>query len=283
MWYIPNANFPSATGRDGGLPKPVQLPFTNGCTGFMKTIRQGVVYSSTDGGVWIITRQLTNEFFSQTAQDTLKDKVISGMAIDKHQRLFIAYGNEDLSIYDQIVGMWINKWEFPTANIGLLASLDGEIAFQDDERIWLADPEIFYDDLAGEKNGIQLDITFSSFQFANVRGLKSVWEMQLVGDYKGPHNLNAVISYPDDDPDNPTVFPDPDDGPYTPDPSLPYLMAINPMIEQASSYGLRVFADFEGIEEPGDSFELELISCEVGMDTSVGINKMPDSQRIPGV
>jgi hypothetical protein len=106
--------------------------------------------------------------------------------------------------------------------------------------------------------------------------------MQLIGAYKGPHNLNAVLSYPDDDPDNPTVFPDPADSPYTPDPTAPYLIAINPMVEQASSYGVRVFADFDGIEEPGNSFELELVSAEVGVDSGSGLDKMRDSRRIVG-
>jgi hypothetical protein len=283
MWLVPNANFPNATGRDGTLPRPVQLPFTNGCTGFMKTIRKGVVYSSTDGGVWIVTRQLTNEFFSQTAQDTFGTIPITGMTVDKHQRLHVATGTNRISVYDQIIEMWINKWELPSSFVGLLSTLNGEVAFQDNNRVWLSDPSIFYDDLAGTKVGIPLDITFSSFQFFNVRGLKAVWEMQLIGDYKGPHNLNAVISYPDDDPNNPTVFPDPADGPYTPDPSEPYLMAINPMIIEASSFGLRVFADFNGIAEPGDSFELEVISCETGMDPAVGLNPTLDNQRITGV
>lgn len=282
MWLLPSANFPNATGREGGIPRPVQLPFTNGCTGFMKTLRQGVAYSSTDGGVWLVTRQLTNEFFSQTAQDTLGQIPITGMTIDKHQRLIVANGTSRLAVYDQIVGMWYNDWSLPTSNAKFLSTLDGEPVFQDNSHVWLHDPQSFADDLAGTPVGVPIDVTFSSFQFANVRGLKSVWEMQIVGDYKGVHHLNAVISYPDDDPANPTVFPDPADGPYTPDPSLPYLMAINPMIEQASSYGLRVFADFDGIVNPGNSFELEVISCEVGIDSATGLDKTPDSQRIVG-
>ncbi len=206
------------------------------------------------------------------------------MTIDKHQRLIVANGTSRLAVFDQIVGMWINDWSLPTSNAHFLATLNGEPVFQDNSHVWLYSPSIFYDELDGVKVGIPLDVTFSSFQFSNVGGLKCVWEFKLIGDYKGPHHLNAILSYPDDDQQGPDTFPDPADGPFTPDPSKPYLYAINPQTnEEASSYGLRVFADFDGIEVPGDSFELEVISVEVGVDSSVGLSKLPDNMRIVGI
>lgn len=281
IWYIPAATFPDATGRNGALPTPVELPFTNGCTGFAVTMKDGVAYSSTAGGVWFITRALANVWLSHPVQDTLAGLTVTGMEVDAKQRLHVATGTQVWMVYDQVVQEWY-RWAPATNNAILPAVLDGEVCFQGLSAVWLYDPSIFYDDVATVVVPVALDVTIAAMNFGNVRGLKAVWEMQIVGEYKAPHNLNAVLSYPDDDPDNPTVFPAPEDAPYTPDPDAPYLMAINPMIEQAASYGLRVFADFEGITEPGDSFELELIGCEVGLDSTSGIDKRPDSSRIPG-
>lgn len=282
IWYIPSTTFPNATGRNGSLPAPVQLPFTNGCTGHAITLHAGVAYSSTAGGVWLITRSLENRWLSQQVQDKMELLPITGMAVDKRQRLHVSTLGSLWFVYDQVVQNW-SWWNPPTSGAHFPTILDGEVAFEDNSHVWLYDPETFCDHLEETLVGIDMDITIASIQFSNVRGLKSVWEMQIVGTYKGEHHINAVLSYPDDDPDNPTVFPDPADGPYTPDPDLPYLLAINPMIEQASSYGLRIFADFDGIETPGDSFELELVSCEVGLDSSVGVNKFPDNRRLSGV
>ncbi len=282
MWYIPTANFPNATGREGTIPRPVQLPFNNGCTGHMVTLRSGVAYSSTAGGVWIITRDLQNKWFSHPVQDTLESETITSMTIDKRQRLVVATATHSLVVYDQVLEMWYNDWRLPTTSARLLSTLDGEVVFQDDNRVWQHDPTTFVDNLNGSLTGIPIDLTLSSFNFGNIRSVKALWALQIIGDYKGPLNMNAVISYPDDDPNNPTIFPDPSLGPYTPDPTLPYLMEINPMLESASSYGLRIFQDFAGIVTPGETSEIELFACEVGVDGPTGLNKMPDSQRIIG-
>jgi hypothetical protein len=221
-----------------------------------------------------------NAWLSQSIQDTVDATTpITAMTIDEKQRLHVAYGVGYLSVYDQVVQMWSSRWTLPLSSAEFLATVGGQVALQEQNRVWLADPLTFVDSLTGSPVAISLDIQTDAINFQNVRGLKAVWEMQLVGNYKGPHKLNAVISYPDDDPDNPTTF-----GPYTPDPSLPYLLAINPMIEQASAYAVRVFASFEGIDVQtiGDTFELEIISCEVGLDSTVGLNKFPNSRRIEG-
>jgi hypothetical protein len=60
-----------------------------------------------------------------------------------------------------------------------------------------------------------------------------------------------------------------------------YLWAINPAIEEAGQYVLRVFASYENfVDPPGNSFALELISCQVGVDTKQGLFKRPVGQRI---
>jgi hypothetical protein len=98
--------------------------------------------------------------------------------------------------------------------------------------------------------------------------------MQITGTYRGPHQLNAVISYTDDTGQTPTTF-----GPFTPSSTAPYVYEINPKVEEASSYLVRVYGTPTGST---NSFSLELIGCEVGVDTRQGVFKGPDSSRIAG-
>ena len=273
-WYIPSADFPGNNGKGGVLPTPVRLPFTNGGTGFAKTLRTGVAYTSTAGGVWLVNRALENKWLSQPIQDSLGEIPVTGLAVDKHQRLHVATGTSLWFVYDQVVETWY-LWNLATARAFLPAILEGEAVFEDDNHVWLYSPAIFADMLEDDPQPVAPDVTFASFNFKNVRGVKRLWEAQLCGQWKGPHRLNGVLSYPDDDADNPTTL-----GPYTPDPDAEYLIAFNPLIEEATSFGLRLFVDFVGVETPGNSAEWELVSCEVGVDSGQGVYKMPDNRRM---
>lgn len=275
-WYIPAAQFPDNTGKNGTLPTPLALPFPNGCTGFAATVNAGtpgagVAYSSTAGGIWLIDRSLRNTYLSQPMQDELQLGV-TGLAVDGQQRLLVATGSTDLFVYDQLPQAWYH-WRLPTA-AQLITNRSGRAVYQDSSLVSVYTPDN-YTDRVPTASGIAPDVTLALSEFGNVRGLKSVWACNIVGEYRGPHNLNAVISYPDE-PDEPdTTF-----GPFPADPGEPYIFEINPMIEESTSYGLRVFVDFAGVGTPGNSMALELLSFEVGIEPN--LSKVRDSQRIPG-
>ena len=271
IWYIPKVNFPNDA--KGILPTPVQLPFPVGSkNGFAVTIglSTGVAYDSTAGGVWIITRSLENDWLSEPVQDSLTNDV-TGLAIDKDQRLVIQQANSPtLCIWSTILKTWF-LWNEPTQGL-LLTTYQGQAAYQDTGTVNVITPGQVADLIAGTTYGIAPDITFASIAFSTQRSTKMVWELQAIGEYLGPHRLNIVLSYPD------TTEPDTVFKPFIPDPTKPYVVPFNPMVEEATNYGLRIYADFVGVGSPGRSFTLELIGAEVGVERS-GINKLPDSYR----
>lgn len=270
-WYIPAAQFPAANGQ-GSLPTPQPLPFPNGCTGHALTMNAGTpgagaVYSSTAGGVWMIDRSLRNVYLSQPEADLQFG--ISSMTVDGKQRLLVATDSTDLFVYDQLPQAWYH-WRLPTAG-KLLTTRDGNAVYQDSSFVSVYTPGD-YTDMVPSATGIAPDVTLSLSEFGNVRGLKCVWACNIVGEYRGPHNLNAVMSYPDEDePD--TTF-----GPFPADPDEPYIHEINPMVEETTSYGVRVFVDFAGVPIPGNSMALELLSFEVGIQPNLA--QVRDGQRI---
>lgn len=268
VWYIPTAQFPDATGANGTLPTPVRLPFQNGSVaGFAQTIREGVAYDSTAGGLWLITRNLDNVWLSHDVLDTLATPII-GLALDKAQRLFVIQESGPIMVYDGIPAAWYT-WDAPTSGV-LISTYMGQACYQDAATVNVVVPGQVADVVAGVTYGIAPDITLAPMNPGNIRGLKRVWEIQAVGSWLGPHRLNAILSYPEDVNTPPTV--------YEPFPYLTagaYVVPMNPLQEESSQYGLRLYADFVGISEPGLTFALELISIQVGMDQAVGLAKLP--------
>ena len=269
MWYIPAARFPDNTGSGGSLPTPNLLPFPNGCTGFSATIDIGTAYSSTAGGVWLVTRDLKNVWLSEPVKDSLTGS-ITDIQVDTLQRLVVANGTSTLFVYDPIPRMWYT-WTVPNPVIKLTTWL-GTITYQDASAVMQQAAGTYHDTTGSGAAPYCPDITLALLLFAQARAVKQCWGLQLVGTYQGPHSLNAVISYPDDPGEAPTSF-----GPFVPDPSAPYVYEINPKVEEASSYLVRVFGT---PTSTGNSFSLELIGAEVGADGKQGTFKVPPSSRI---
>lgn len=285
IWFIPAVQFPDATGANGTLPTPQPLPFRNGCTGHAVTVKAGVAYSSTAGGVWLINRALQNLYLSQPMQDDLEPRTITGLTVDGKQRLVVATGSSDLFVFDELSQAWL-KWTLLTAPAALVTTWLKNATIQDTSRVRSVEPAngTFVDDTDGAQTGIAPDITLALTALGTAKGLKRVWAINLTGDIAGggsdrTFNLRATLSYPDDSDEPPTSF-----GPYVIDagsPSnLPINLEINPKIEEATSFVLRVFADFAGVGTLGASYSLELISVEAGIDQTLA--KRPVSQRLPG-
>jgi len=271
MWYMPAQGFPNSTGTAGSFPLAAPLPFPNGCTGHMVTSHIGTVYSSTAGGCWVVTRDLQNKWLSEPIKDQLGP--VTGIAVDQNQRIAVTDGGTVLYVYDPIPMAWY-AWQMPS-NVQKLSTFMGQFCYQDSNNVLQQVPGQYLDTFSGGNHPITPDLTLAGITFGQVRSVKRCWEMQLIGTYQGPHNINAVMTYPDDTGFAPTTF-----GPAPVSSSAPYLIAINPKNEEAGQYGLRVFASFEGVNTPGNSFSLEMISASVGLNRGAGQYKLPAGQRV---
>lgn len=275
IWYIPvdGQELPNATLTSGALPTPVPLRFPNGSVnGICKTIRNGVAYDSTAGGVWLITPTLDNQWLGHAVRDTLTN-TITGMALDKNQRLFIQQADSSqLHVFDGVPAAFY-QWNLPTAP-RLIASYLGEVAYQDTSTVNLVDPNAVADHINGTIYGFAPDITLAPLGFGSIRGVHRVWKFQVIGQYLGAHRLNVALSYPQDTRPGMT-YP-----PFIPDPTKPYLYEFRPRFVEASLYGLRIWGDFTGLGTPGASFSLEMIGVEVGVDPG-RFKQLPASSRLP--
>lgn len=272
VWQIPAVVLPDATGRNGTLPTPIQLPFNVPCTGYAVAMSSAVAFSSSSRGasVWAINRSLQLVALSQQIQDSLM--AVTGLAVDSDQRLHVATGTNSSFVYDEVVDCWTEH--VLTTATELVALSGGEASYQDAGGVVVYDPTVFRDIGLSSDSPVALDVELSSINLSSVRALKSVTEFALSGEYKGPHRITIYVSYPDEVGEPTTQC-----GPYTPDPSNPYVIQFNAMVEDATSYGLRFVVDFVGVETPGDSCELEVVTLEAGFDSKAGAAQLPDSSR----
>ncbi len=215
---------------------------------------------------------MTNDFFSEDVRDDLTGASnVTGLVVDGQQRVYIAtedlLGNR-LFVFDDVSKTWW-RWDLPSAPL-LLATYRGLPVYQDDLFIMQQVSAAHFDNRDGTISPVPMTIEFSSLNFAGIRSFKRCWSMQITGKVKGSCTIHATISYPDELELDPTSFSF--DAQESPPP-----FEINPEEETASTYGLTLSTSFEGVENPGDSFEWEAISCEIGLEP--GINRVPNVQR----
>lgn len=266
--YLAPSTLPDATLRNGALPSLITLPFPNGCTGQAITVRAGVAYGSTAGGVWLITRQLTNHWLSQPLQNDIGTVV--AMAVDDRQRLFVADGAAHLFVYDMVSLIWA-RYDIPSAT-SLLTNYQGVMSYQDTGFV-LRQGTGFADVRGAGLVAIPMQFNLDSISFGTIRNWKRLWALQLVGKYLGPHNLHVELTSPDMYGDPTSTYD------FTPSPSKPYVYEFNPLDEEASTWQLLVATNFDGIATPGNSCVIELIGAELGVEG--GISRVNATSRVP--
>lgn len=277
VWRVGLAELPNATLTSGAMPTPVRVPLAAGCSGFAIAMPDFVAYSSSVNGgrqVWAIARNLQAAYLSEPIEDEIANP-ISGLAVDGQQRLLVTTGSDThIRVFDPVPREWY-VWRMPTAP-DLIANYLGQPTYQDGALV-LQQTEAGFTDVYGAfQTPVALDVTLASLSFAAVRAVKRLWEAQIIGRRNGACNINAEISYPDDAPGETTTF-----GP-TLLTNQPLLLAINPMIEQASTFGIRIFGSYEGVAVPGRCFSLEMLSCEVGLAGRMGVGRLPNGFRLVG-
>lgn len=265
VWYLPQSNNLPTPVPDPAddLPTPVPTPFTNGCTGFVRTLKTGVAYStranrpgaSQADELWFVTRNLENVWLGQSVQGLLTS--ITGLSLDNAQRLFVSTGTAAMFVYDQLPGAWY-EWH-PPSNTTLVTEWNGTIVYRSGSFVNVLDETASVDTVGGVITAIAPDVTFANINPTKVRHFMCCWAFQVMGQYLGPHHENVILSYPDEAGQEDTVF-----APFLPDPTLPYLAEFNPMCIDASTFKVRIFVDFNGLT-PGPSAKFEFLNMEVGV------------------
>jgi len=206
LWGVPLGNLPNANLTAGEVPTAEQVPFTTGATGPAIMTPLGAVYGA-PSGIWSMDRGLESKFAGAPVLDEVSSSARpTGIAVDSSQRLHFTMSTDGLPrsgsalaetlVYDLVSGCWY-KWQPPTTP-AFATSWRGQYAYVDFEstQVWMEDdPKTStYSD---NGQAIISSFTIASLNFDNVNGYRCVWQMQIFGEWKGPHMLSVAVAYDD--------------------------------------------------------------------------------------
>lgn len=269
VWYLPRTSLPDATGNGGTIPEPVQLPFVQGCTGAMAVVRDGVVYASSGGGVWMITRALENRWLGEAAADDLAGAITS-ITVDAAQRIHVLCGS-NIVVYDTVAGAWAT-WTPPQVP-SYMTTWRGQNTIASTNVFTLAPSQVGWDSLYDGTNlPFVPSFTVNPVHIGGVRSYKRCWDIQLLGQYRGPHTLTVALSYDESGTASTTYAREVTSG------ATPYQFSFPPTIELASAIGVTVTVSAAAGQPLHDSASFELLAFYVGLEK--GANRLPLASRV---
>lgn len=258
IYTIPGNAIPDNTGA-GTFATPQPLPFSNGCTGFALTTSDGIFYSSTQGGVWSVSRDAKNAFVGQGVLDDVAASSVVGIANDANQRTGVLLANGDIQVWDSIADVW-GKWQVTTTGTPrLIAAHKGAFAvITSSGNAYRQTPGV-YDD--GAPFGPPIITTVEVVcHLGDVRGFKRVWNQQYWAEVVGAHLMTVTESFDDDFGTTQFTY-----GPFTPPGRV---VELPPKVEECSSVTLKFVDSFSGDGSAG--YALEMLAFEVGREQGLG-------------
>ncbi len=273
VWFVPGGRWPGANGLNGAVQAPTKLGITNGCNGWTQSVKYGVAYSSSAGGMWLLTRGLENEQLSANSVDDFGTDQITGITVDDAQRIQFALRDDPGSVlvFDTISRVW-SKWTMPT-DVVLTHTVRGRFAYvdQDGTRTY---SDVYYDsDSGGFDVWYNFDVTVP-FSLSNIKGLKRIWEFMLSGARRAAHALTVDVTYTTEDEDETEAWT------FQPEVNERFEYDFQPKQEEMTKMTIRLVdapPDGEVEDETGDSFAWDLTSFTVG--TEGGLARTPPTTR----
>lgn len=268
VFLIPNGPWPDATGQ-GQFPVPRILPFSNGCTGFAETTSDGIIYSSTQGGIWLITRDFQNKYIGAPVEDEkFENERFVGVATDDKQRTVFLTSGGNMLVYDQVTGVW-GTW-FVGGIPSLVAAHKGRLAYIPVFGAPLRQVIGQYFDATSTPI-----ITTVRLRAApgGIRRFKRTWQVQMVGEWLGDHDMSVTATIDDITTNAPTAVQS-----WTPSTTGPYVYELpaNAATELCAAVDYTFVDSFP--RGPTRGFALEALAMFVGLgDRSKDV---PATQRI---
>ncbi len=272
IWYIENSGFPNAAGI-GPIPSPVQLPFPNGMKGLARGTKEGVFYVSSAGGVWMVGRDLTNQYVGAAIEDDAAVLSVVDIVVDQAQRVhFVSIADQKDLVWDSVVGQW---YTWPLPDVPLLATdYQGNLVFAGPTNLWQQAPGTFVDDTAA----IITTTPLAPMNFAGVPGLEMVWELIFQGQRLGRHTITITLFYDDDTQSTESFTADSDSLGINFSGGQTYRFTVCPANPECQAIAATLVDSFPNGASAG--YTLENIGASVGIVP--GVRRINISQRIAG-
>jgi len=279
IWFIEPGNLPQPNGTGGTIPTPQRFPINNGGHKYTLATKDGIYYASNEGGIWATTRSIVATFAGSNVEDETAGAHVTGMTVDKNQRVFITLSNFKTVVWDTVSAVW-SVWKTPltgvngegyTPNFKLCCSWNSAFTAMDSTgQAWYLTDDVYFDHDGTNANKIITTIETQPYHLGGIKNYKRIWALQFYGTTYSTFNLTTQITYGDSG--------------ITPDirtktgitPGSPLYYEIQPKIELTDSLALKFEDDFTD-NNPGQGFSLELVSFYVGLEK--GLFRLPPTTR----
>ncbi len=275
QWSFPAAGLPNATLTQGAIPTPEQVPATAGATSSAVLTPLGALFGAITGP-WLMDRGLQSKFIGAPVVDEVDaTNQIVAINTDAYQRVYFAIGangnlgtDSTVLVYDLISNCWY-VWELPE-NVYATATWKGRFAFVDGAAVVHVMNTDESTDFTDDGDAILSIYEMAPVDFAgNVNGYESVWQVQYLGQYFGPHTMTIQIKY-----DISTSVSETFTQAVTTNPGV-YRYEFMPTKIDCQAIALTFSDSFPGA--PGNSFSLEAIGVLVGVES--GLGRLPPTTR----
>lgn len=181
---------PNNTGSQDTFTIPERITSDVGCDTQISivTVPDGIMFKSSKG-IYQLNRSLQTGYIG-AAVDSFNSLSVTGATLlnDLNQVRFVTSDGECL-VYDYLIGQWS---VFTPHKAKSAVNWNGNYVYLNtDGRVLLETRGVYVDDA----NPIKLKIRTGWFSFAGLQGFSRIYQILLLGEYKGAHTLRVKIAY----------------------------------------------------------------------------------------
>jgi len=272
---------PDANGANNDIRNTIFITSDAGCINTRSIVNtpEGVIFKSAKG-VYFINRGLQVSYIGAPVEKWNDNFVSSAVLMSKNNQVRITLDNSSFLVYDYYVQNWAT---FTGLNAVDSIIWNDEHAFIGSQgKVFVETPNTYQDD------GVSYPMEIESgwFEFGGVQGFQRLWNMQMLGEFKSPHNLQCELYYNFNNapyqtiivqPINPSFYgsgiygyEDPYGGSY-----VPYQYELRPKWEKCDSIRIKI-KDIPSSGSLEEGYELSNIRLSYGVIG--GSNRLKNAQ-----
>ena len=281
---------PTATGTNDDIPDAIEVPTGNGAISpHVVSTPIGIMYK-TRKGIFLLERSLQSTYIGAEVERYNGDSITSAVLVEDSNQVRFTLSSGVAIVYDY----FFNQWYTFTNHQAIDATIfQGRYTWLSSNGIAMKeDPTLFTDNGAFVKR----KMVTGWFSFGGLQGFQRVYQLNILGEYRSPHQLRVQIAY-DFNP-NPTQdsyidatsldgFPafgmdgtfgtgSPFGGGNLPPPYLPYQYEVDFIRQKCTSFQVTV----EDLQPSnyGESSVLSGFAFTIGIKP--GANRLPASRSV---
>ena len=196
--FIMNGDGTNDQGGGNPFPDPQLISQSVGCEnqGSIQLTTTGIMFQSPNKGIWMLPRSLGEPIYVGAGVDTeAKTYKVSSVNLDPNSNsvIFTTFDGPAL-VYDYFINQW-STWTNHKAVDAII--FDGAFSFvKANGSVYQQNQMNFYDGyVAGIPVPYQMEVTTPWLALANNLGYQAIFRFFILGQYKGPHQLNIAVSY----------------------------------------------------------------------------------------